>query len=435
MPTRREFLQQSGILAAGASLVGSGQARAASMAAVQSSPSFIDLRRPPDRVVAQLTPTTERALRAGSNGRWEDAGISVTIALSRDSVAVELEASSVAIRKLRLRWRGRQDVVRLILGDAWERGYGDLEWRGFVPDRVMPWYFATFDGDVTHAYGVRTGAKALCYWECDPQGVTLWADVRSGGVGVELGNRRLPVCEIVTRPGVRGETAFAALHAFCAKLCDNARLPPDPVYGSNDWYWAYGKNSAETILADARTIVDLSPAIANRPFAVIDDGWQQERGQAKSGVGTWDRGNEKFPDMPGLAGNIRKIGARPGIWIRPLLAATDTPASHRLARDRAILDPTVPEVRQKIADDIARVRGWGYELIKHDYSTFDIFGRWGSTMADTLTRDGWTFAGGPTRTTAEIIADLYQAIRQAAGEALVIGCNSLSNLSAGIFEI
>ena len=168
---------------------------------------------------------------------------------------------------------------------------------------------------------------------------------------------------------------------------------------------------------------------------MIDDGWQPERGQAKSGVGTWDRGNEKFPDMPGLAAEIRRRGAQPGIWIRPLLATADAPATHRLARDRNILDPTVPDVRQKIAADIARLRGWGYQLIKHDYSTFDIFGRWGSTMGDTLTRDGWTFAGGSTRTTAEVIADLYQTIRTAAGDALVIGCNTMSHLSAGVFEI
>jgi alpha-galactosidase len=56
-------------------------------------------------------------------------------------------------------------------------------------------------------------------------------------------------------------------------------------------------------------------------------------------------------------------------------------------------------------------------------------------MADTLTRDGWTFAGGPARTTAEVIADFYQAIRTAAGDALVIGCNTMSHLSAGVFEI
>lgn len=397
--------------------------------------SFIDLGRQPDSVAVQLTPTSERALRLGANGRWEDAGVVVAIAPAPDATAVTLDAPSTGVRKLRIRWRGRLDDARLILGDAWERGYGDLEWRGFVPDRVMPWYFALSDGVTTHAYGVRTGARALCYWEADPQGITLWADVRSGGAGVELGERRLPVCDVLTRAGLRGESAYAALHAFCQKLCANPRLPSDPVYGHNDWYWAYGKNSAQTVLADAQRIVDLSPTGANRPYAVIDDGWQSERGAAKAGAGLWDRGNEKFPNMPGLAAEIRRRGARPGIWIRPLLAATDAPASHRLARDRTILDPTVTEVREKIAADIARVRDWGYQLIKHDYSTFDIFGRWGSTMGDTLTRDGWTFASGPARTTAEVIADLYQTIRSAAGDALVIGCNTVSHLSAGVFEI
>ena len=74
-----------------------------------------------------------------------------------------------------------------------------------------------------------------------------------------------------------------------------------------------------------------------------------------------------------------------------------------------MLDPTVPEVRQKVADDIARVRQWGFELIKHDYTTFDIFGRWGFQMGAAMTRDGWTFAAGPSRTTAEVINDLYRS--------------------------
>jgi alpha-galactosidase len=440
VPSRREFLERAGLAVTGLSLTGldgralssRGPAHAAQSA---SSRSYLDLHRQPDSVVAQLAPSIEKPLRLLANGRWEDQDVALTISPSRDAIRVELEAPRSAVRRLRLRWRGGLDDVRLLLGDAWERGYGDLEWRGFVPDRVMPWYFLTSDGRLTHAYGVRTGANAFCYWLADSQGITLWADVRSGGTGVELHDRRLALCEIVTREGTTGETAFAALRTFTRRLCREPRLPNAPVYGSNDWYWAYGQNSAETVLVDAQHIVDLSPDGANRPFVVIDDGWQPERGRDKTGVGVWNRGNEKFPDMPGLAAEIRKRGARPGIWIRPLLAATDTSAAQRLGRDRAILDPTVPEVRQKIADDITRLRGWGFDLIKHDYSTFDIFGRWGSTMNDTLTRDGWTFAAGPTRTTAEVIADLYQTIRNAAGPAFVIGCNTVSHLSAGIFEI
>ena len=168
---------------------------------------------------------------------------------------------------------------------------------------------------------------------------------------------------------------------------------------------------------------------------MIDDGWQPVRGQSRTGVGTWDRGNEKFPDMSGLAQAVGRAGARPGIWIRPLQAPADAPDAWRLARDRAFLDPTVPEARQKVVDDIARLKQWGFELIKHDYTTYDVFGRWGFQMGAALTRDGWTFASGPTRTTAEVIDDLYHAIRDAAGDSLIIGCNTVSHLSAGRFEV
>jgi alpha-galactosidase len=181
--------------------------------------------------------------------------------------------------------------------------------------------------------------------------------------------------------------------------------------------------------------VELSPTVGNRPFVVIDDGWQPGRGADKAGAGTWDRGNEKFPDMHALANEIRQTGARPGVWIRPLQAPADVPDTWRLPRERNVLDPTVPEVLRKAADDIGRVRQWGFDLIKHDYSTFDIFGRWGFQMGSALTRDGWTFATGRSRTTAEVINDLYRTIRTAAGESLVIGCNTVSHLSAGVFEI
>ena len=354
---------------------------------------------------------------------------------AEDALAIQLAAPAAAVERIQLRWNGQLDGLLLILGDAWERGYGDLEWRGFVPDRVMPWYAAGFDGALTHAWGVRTGASAFCFWQLDPRGITLSADVRSGGRGVELGTRLLDLCQVLCRAGQPEESSFQAVHSFCGMMCPSPRLAPEPVYGSNDWYWAYGKNSAASVLADAGHIVELSPQVANRPFVVIDDGWQPERSARGGNVGRWDRGNEKFPDLPDLAASIRKRGARPGIWIRPLLAPDGTPKSWRLPRDEKILDPSIPDVRQKVAADIARLRRWGFELVKHDYSTVDILGRWGFEMGSDLTKGGWTFAGGPTRTTAEVINDFYGTIRNAAEDALVIGCNTVSHLSAGQFEL
>ncbi len=437
MTTRREFLGATALSAVGLALPEAtvlSPANSEAARATRVARGFLDLVRSPDAVMVQTAGADVRLVRGGGD-RWSGGDIAVTTTTRAGGVDIALSSPATAIKRIHLRWRGDLSSTRLIVGDAWERGYGDLEWRGWVPDRVMPWYFATFDGTATHAYGVRTSPRAFCFWQVDPEGVSLWADTRSGGVGVQLGARTLDVCTVICRAGRDGESSFAAVHAFCAQMCARPRLPRHPLYGSNDWYWAYGKNSAATVLADTQHIVELSPAGDNRPFVVIDDGWQPGRGADKAGVGTWDRGNEKFPDLPGLAAQVRQAGAQPGIWIRPLQAPADTPDSWRLSRDRGVLDPSVAEVREKVAADVARLRRWGFELIKHDYTTFDIFGRWGNQMGAPMTRDGWTFASGPARTTAEVIDELYGAIRTAADESLVIGCNTVSHLSAGHFEI
>jgi alpha-galactosidase len=438
MTSRRDFVR-AGFAGAGLvpalsrnALVGAAPVAALSRNA-QIPTGITDIHRPPDSVTVQ-TADAFISLSAQGNGRWSAAGLSVRWIERGDASGITL-AADVGVQRIHLRWRGSMAAARLMLGDAWERGYGDLEWRGMVPDRAMPWYCAAWDGQRTHAYGVRTGARAFCFWRTDPDGISLWADVRSGASPIMLGDRTLDVCDIISRAGRAGETSFAAIHAFCRAMCPAPRVPAQPVYGHNDWYWAYGANSAASVIDDARRIVELSPTGTNRPYAVIDDGWQPGRGASHDGSGTWDRGNDKFPDMADLAAAVRRAGARPGIWIRPLEAPSDAPAAWKFPRDRGMLDPTVPEVRQKVAEDCARLVRWGYELIKHDYSTFDIFGRWGFQMGTALTRDGWTFREGPRRTSAEVIDELYRTIREAAGETPIIGCNTVSHLSAGRFEM
>jgi len=407
-----------------------GEAKAERRAAPPAS--TLDLLRPPDTVTA-FTESGQRPFTQGATGHWKADDIVVTTLPDGDVWQVRLQAPQSAVKRLHLRWHLPLEVIRLVMGDAWERAYGDLEWRGMVPDRVLPWYFAAWDGRRTHCFGVQTGvaAGALCFWMIDGEGISLWADVRSGGRGLRLGERVLDVCRIVQRPGRDRESAFAALQAFCHQMCPNPRLPRQPLYGANNWYYAYGNTSATQCLDDARRIVSLSPkGHANRPFSVLDDGWQT----GGTGSGVWDHGNEKFPDMPGLAAAIRQAGARPGIWFRPLAAAPDVVDGWRFSRDRHCLDPTVPDALQKIAADVARFRTWGFELVKHDFSTADLFGRWGPAMGGSITDDNWTFAEGQGRTTAEVIVAFYRAIREAAGDTYVLGCNTISHLSAGVFE-
>jgi alpha-galactosidase len=98
------------------------------------------------------------------------------------------------------------------------------------------------------------------------------------------------------------------------------------------------------------------------------------------------------------------------------------------------MDPSRAEVLEKIYEDARRFNEWGYELIKHDFSTYDIFGKWGFQMGCEMAAGQWSFAD-ESKTSAEIIRNFYQTIRDGAGEMLVLGCNTIGHLGAGIFDI
>ena len=396
----------------------------------------VNILRPPDRVT--VFGEHEVAMAPARDGQiWRARDIEVPLDIRPDGLTATVCADRTPLKRMHMRWRLDVPAMRF-LGDHWERGYGDLEWRGMVPERVMPFYFLAFDGQRTSGYGVRTAPAAMCWWQVDSGGVSLFMDLRSGGRGVVLSGRALQAATIVMRNGEEGERPFDGAMDFCRLLCDCPRLPDHVVYGSNNWYYAYGQSSHAEFLDDTRLLVDLAPTGHNRPYMVMDSGWQAS-GKL---VGPWDRGNEKFPDMPGLAAEVRDLGARPGLWIRPLAAREQDPESLLLPTCRLatppgrdpILDPTIPEVTQRVHDDVKRIASWGYDLIKHDYTTYDLYGHWGFEMGHHLTRDGWGFSDN-SRTTAEIILDLYGTIREAAGDAVVCACNTVGHLAAGVFEI
>jgi alpha-galactosidase len=420
----RKSISRRGLLA------GAGAAFSAGRAPAAPPTGFLDIVRPPDLVTAFTESETVPLARSGR--AWTAGSIRVEVEPQGREIPVAVQAPGAALLRVHLRWHAGVPENWRVLGDHWERSYGDLEWRGLVGERILPWYFLAFDGRATHGYGVATGAAALCFWQVDGAGVSLWLDVRNGGSGVQLGRRRLEAAVIRARQGQDGETPFEAAQRFCRALCRYPRLPQAPVYGGNNWYYTYGQNFSEAdILRDSELIASLSPAGMNRPFMVIDDGWQAARHTA----GPWDRGNEGFPDMPRLAGDMTRRGVRPGIWMRPLSTSAALPETWRLAgHPPGTLDPSEPEALEQVRQDIRRLASWGFELIKHDYSTYDLLGRWGFAMHAELTSGGWHFSDR-TRTTAEIVQALYGAIREAAGSALLIGCNTFGHLAAGSHEL
>jgi hypothetical protein len=49
-------------------------------------------------------------------------------------------ASAEGLARIVLHWRHSAPEGARILGDARERGYGDLQWRTLQPDGTLPWY-------------------------------------------------------------------------------------------------------------------------------------------------------------------------------------------------------------------------------------------------------------------------------------------------------
>jgi len=423
-PSRRDLLKS----AAAAALAG-GPAGALASAMEPQTP-FVALLRAPDLVRA-FGPENKEIPLTKSGGRWAGGRAEIGIAVRKDDASITLNGTGVC--RIQLRWQGDLRAVKLYLGDAWERSYADLEWRGEAPNRVMPWYFMAYDGHRTHGYGVRTGAGGMCFWTADSEGISLWADVRSGGVPVELGDRTLTVAEVVCRQGQAGENAFAATQSFCRQMCAKPRLLDHPVYGTNDWNYAYGNSSADLIAGVSGLISELSSDASNRPYSVIDEGWAMGPFNDHFGHGPWV-GNPRFGDMAAFAKKLKDLGVRPGLWFRPLTPLPDSQASWALSRSRNYLDPTIPEVKEHVASHIRLFVGWGYEMIKHDYTSFDLFGQWGFQMGPSPTKDGWRLHD-PSLTNAEVLAGLYMAIRDAAGSAALIGCNTVGHLAAGSHEV
>ena len=76
----------------------------------------------------------------------------------------------------------------------------------------------------------------------------------------------------------------------------------------------------------------------------------------------------------------------------------------------------------------------GFKLIKTDFITYDWCTAWGGGLSP-VQHDlpEWR---DRSRTTAEVVKGLYTALRESAGDKMVIiGCNALDHFAAGLFEI
>jgi len=367
---------------------------------------FPDINKTPSGVVIE-TGNARLSFNGGEVTLYED----ITLELSGGRVT--LSAENTGVKKITLIWDALFPEDSRFLGDAWERGYGDFEWRGFVFDRVMPWYFFALSKNTLAGYGVKTCPNAMCSFTCDRHKIKLHLDVQSGSEPVKLDGRTLTLCEIVCCE-MNACDLFAEQQSFLRELAEGAVFPKEKVYGFNNWYYAYGESSRDEILGNAGHLSRLTKGLKNRPFMVIDDGWQMLRYSGYIG-GPWRQGKREFGDMKTLAEEMAAMDVIPGI--------------------DDILDPSRQDVLDYIAEDVKTLCSWGYKLIKYDYSTFDIAGQWGGQMNTDFCKKGVSFFD-KTKTTAEIIKGLYKTVFEAAqGKAEILGCNCVGHLGVGYMHL
>lgn len=361
----------------------------------------------------------------------------VRLSVAADDSVTVFVRSSGPLSRVVLRWPFARPADAFVLGDAWERTYGEQEWR-LVPPDVLPWYVLVHAQVVsrTIGIGVRVRPNAFCAWTVADGFLTLHLNVRNGGSPVLLGDRELEAATIVHIAGEPDESPRLVHERLCAAMCLDPLPSRGPLVGANNWYYAYGENfGPSNVLADARTVVELADGHPVRPYSVVDAGWSP--GGSAPG-GPWTAGIPGlFDDLAGLAASIAEAGAEPGIWFRPAsLSSVSDPSLLRAGpqpvREQA-LDLSLPSVLELVREDTARLVGWGYRFLKHDFSTFDVFARWGPSMGLGLTDDGWSFADR-SLTNAELLLRFYRTIREAAGSAVVLGCNVVGHLAAGLVD-
>lgn len=407
--------------------------------------SFIDVLRAPDGIKIM---TEETPLRF-EEGEDNPTKVKLDFVVKNNALQVIIEPTQEKIKWIRLRFRGDFSKVRSVWHDGFERSdniyFTELTWSAPRAQEMMPWNFvAVTTNNVAHGYGVKTGVNSFAYFQCDRSGITLWLDLRNGPDGFSP-NCPFVATEIVCRKGKESETPYFAAQQLCRLMCDKPNLPKEPVFGFNNWYWSYGKTNQEEVVNEAKFLASLCGTdFPSRPYMVMDDGWEINSSNGYNG-GPWHITNDRFPSMQKMAEDIHKSGCKAGVWIRPLLTHDRTPdgATYKsnFSKQGTVLDPSHPYTIEKVSQDISRLHDWGFDLIKHDFTTTEIMGRGNiPTLAWPGMENPSNYPGvgkmfDKTRTNAQIIRDLYKTIQDAAKGSVVIGCNTIGHLVSGIHEV
>jgi len=229
------------------------------------------------------------------------------------------------------------------------------------------------------------------------------------------------------------DTPLALLDRYAARLGEtmHARIPAAPLTGWCTWYYFFGKNAERDVLANLERVrAERLPL----DLIVIDDGYQ-------TADGDWTSIDaKKFPHgMKWLAGEIKRAGYVPALWLAPFAANENSALAREhpefLLRDangapvfawkhwdtkcfsldlsRADVQDWLRDLFRTLSDD------WGYELFKLDFTY--------TAAAPGLRAD-------PKMTRAQALRRGFEIIRETVGDTVLLGCGAPLGPSIGLID-
>ncbi|MGH7952624.1 MAG: NPCBM/NEW2 domain-containing protein [Limisphaerales bacterium] len=215
---------------------------------------------------------------------------------------------------------------------------------------------------------------------------------------------------------------------------------PLPPSGWCTWYYYYNRINETEVKRNAKWIAENLKDYGAQ-YVQIDDGWQG--GGGREGWRDWTTVNrDHFPDgMAELAGYIKSLGLKPGLWLAPhgqsnpqvvgnnpnvFLLRPDGASASDTWEGRFLVDPTTTETQTYLSDLFTRLSGWGYDYFKIDGQPI-VVNEYGSKKQ---------FMKNPSDESA---ADLYRktldSIRAAIGpDRYLLGCWGTPIEGAGIMN-
>src|SRR6059058_3336962 len=97
------------------------------------------------------------ALQSSGKQTWTYKDVVVQVKQAGDAVSVFVQSPTLPLKEVQLQWQYATPKAATVLGDAWERTYGNISWQQVAATKKLPWYCVVHDDKNTICFGVKTG--------------------------------------------------------------------------------------------------------------------------------------------------------------------------------------------------------------------------------------------------------------------------------------